>query len=233
MSFHFNPFTGNFDKTASSGDVVGPASSTDNGIARFDGTTGKLLKDSTTVALNEIADGTGDRLFGTDGSGNASEITLATGLTLASGVLSSKIVQVQIATYATAETNSTTSDANTSLAVTITPTSTSNTILLLAYVPFSVSSTGSITNIYAEYSIWRNNVSGTQVGTKTRSGVTLAAAATNYFYYGAVLHMLHETAPSTSAVTYTVAHASSSASATVTSFNGSRRGTLIALELLA
>ena len=32
-----------------SGDVVGPASSTNNGFARFDGTTGKLLKDSAAV----------------------------------------------------------------------------------------------------------------------------------------------------------------------------------------
>ena len=32
-----------------SGDVVGPASATDNAIARFDGTTGKLLK----MALRE------------------------------------------------------------------------------------------------------------------------------------------------------------------------------------
>lgn len=35
-----------FTPSASSGDVVGPASSTDNAIARYDGTTGKLLQDS-------------------------------------------------------------------------------------------------------------------------------------------------------------------------------------------
>lgn len=37
----------------SAGDVVGPASATDSGFAKFDGTTGKLLKDSAaTIALN-------------------------------------------------------------------------------------------------------------------------------------------------------------------------------------
>jgi hypothetical protein len=34
-----------------SGDVVGPASSTDNAFARFDGATGKLLQDATESAL--------------------------------------------------------------------------------------------------------------------------------------------------------------------------------------
>lgn len=35
-----------------SGDVVGPASSTDNALARFDSTTGKLLKNSTVICDN-------------------------------------------------------------------------------------------------------------------------------------------------------------------------------------
>jgi hypothetical protein len=43
---------------ASGGDVVGPASSTDNAIARFDGTTGKLVQNSTAT----ISD-TGDATF--------------------------------------------------------------------------------------------------------------------------------------------------------------------------
>lgn len=37
---------------AASGDVVGPASSTDNAVARFDGTTGKLLKSTTATLSN-------------------------------------------------------------------------------------------------------------------------------------------------------------------------------------
>lgn len=41
------------DGTDATGDVVGPASSTDTAIARFDSTTGKLLKNSaTTIADN-------------------------------------------------------------------------------------------------------------------------------------------------------------------------------------
>lgn len=41
---------------AGTGDVVGPASATDNRIARFNGTTGKLLKDGGTVATADMAD---------------------------------------------------------------------------------------------------------------------------------------------------------------------------------
>ena len=38
--------------TAASGDVYGPASATDNALARFDGTTGKLIKDSSTLTFD-------------------------------------------------------------------------------------------------------------------------------------------------------------------------------------
>ena len=48
-----------------SGDVVGPSSATDNCFVRFDGTTGKLIKDCTGALL--------------DNSGNASFLTVATG----------------------------------------------------------------------------------------------------------------------------------------------------------
>jgi hypothetical protein len=43
-------------KAGASGDVVGPASATDNAIVRFDGTTGKLVQNSVVT----IADSTGD-----------------------------------------------------------------------------------------------------------------------------------------------------------------------------
>jgi len=48
MSYKFNPFTGTLDyyKDSGGGDVVGPSSSTDNAVVRFDGTTGKLIQDS-------------------------------------------------------------------------------------------------------------------------------------------------------------------------------------------
>lgn len=39
--------------TASGGDVVGPAASTDNALARYDATTGKLLQDSTGALLSD------------------------------------------------------------------------------------------------------------------------------------------------------------------------------------
>lgn len=48
MPFKFNPITGQLDlvNPTGTGDVVGPSSSTDNAVARFDGTTGKLIQDS-------------------------------------------------------------------------------------------------------------------------------------------------------------------------------------------
>lgn len=53
MPFKFNIFTGQLDLVGSSssgsGDVVGPASATDNAIARYDGTTGKLIQNSKTI----------------------------------------------------------------------------------------------------------------------------------------------------------------------------------------
>lgn len=62
--------------SSSSGDLVGPSSATDNAVARFDGTTGKLVQDSAVT----IADTTGDI---TAGKYNKVTITApATGSTL-------------------------------------------------------------------------------------------------------------------------------------------------------
>lgn len=64
---------------AASGDVVGPASATDNAVARFDGTTGKLIQNSAVT----IADTSGDI---TAGKYNGLTVTASTGvLTIANG----------------------------------------------------------------------------------------------------------------------------------------------------
>lgn len=65
-----------------SGDVYGPASSTDNAIARFDGTTGKVIQNSGIT----IADGASGTLSGT----NSGDVTIGTanGLSLAGQALS-------------------------------------------------------------------------------------------------------------------------------------------------
>ncbi len=65
-----------------SGDVIGPASSTDNAIARFNGTTGKVIQNSGIT----IADGASGTLAGS----NSGDVTLGTasGLSLAGQVLS-------------------------------------------------------------------------------------------------------------------------------------------------
>lgn len=69
---------------AGTGDVVGPASATDSGFARFDGTTGKLLKNSAaTVAISTEVSGLGTGIatfLGIPSSANlASAVTDKTG----------------------------------------------------------------------------------------------------------------------------------------------------------
>lgn len=68
-----------------SGDVVGPASATDNAVVRFDGTTGKLIQDSAVT----IADTTGDITAGKYNtvaiSGSSTPTLAVTGTTTVSG----------------------------------------------------------------------------------------------------------------------------------------------------
>jgi hypothetical protein len=66
---------GTLSATGSGGDVVGPASSTDNAVARFDGTTGKILQNSvTTIDDTGNASGILSQQFS-----NGSAVTLAAG----------------------------------------------------------------------------------------------------------------------------------------------------------
>ena len=91
LSNHPNCLGGNGPSASSDliGDVDGPASATDNAVARFDGTTGKLIQNSTVT----IADTTG-AIAGASSltSPAATDLTLGTGtggtaLTLASSTL--------------------------------------------------------------------------------------------------------------------------------------------------
>src|SRR5688572_11410050 len=72
-----------------SGDVDGPASATDNAIARFDGTTGKLIQNSGIT----IADGAAGTLAGS----NSGDVTLAGSpdyLTIASQVITRALINL-------------------------------------------------------------------------------------------------------------------------------------------
>lgn len=69
MGAKLNPFTGKIDFAGGSGDLVGPASATDNAIVRYDSTTGKLIQDSGIT----IADGATGTLAGS----NSGDVTLA------------------------------------------------------------------------------------------------------------------------------------------------------------
>lgn len=58
MSYKFNPFTDTFDLVSAPGvsgigDVIGPASATDEAIARFDGATGKLIQNGGNALLDD------------------------------------------------------------------------------------------------------------------------------------------------------------------------------------
>ena len=85
LSNHPNCLGGNGPSASSDliGDVDGPASATDNAVARFDGTTGKLIQNSTVT----IADSTG-------AIAGASSLTApdATNLTLAGGSSGASLV---------------------------------------------------------------------------------------------------------------------------------------------
>jgi len=88
-----------------SGDVVGPSSSTDNQIALFNSTTGKLIKAATTTGLLKASSGviaaavsstdyapatsgTSSQLLGSNGTGGFSNVTVGSGLTYSAGTLS-------------------------------------------------------------------------------------------------------------------------------------------------
>lgn len=92
---------GAWSSPAGAGDVVGPASATDNGFVRFDGTTGKLIKNSAAtitnadvvaaagIALNKLAATTVSRALVSDGSGFVSAATTtATEIGYVNGVTS-------------------------------------------------------------------------------------------------------------------------------------------------
>lgn len=91
MPFKLNPFTGELDYYSSgggagTGDVVGPASSTDNAIAAFNGTTGKLLKNTQVNVLPDSSSwsgypeiqGTGGALTIIGGTGSGNDLILKT-----------------------------------------------------------------------------------------------------------------------------------------------------------
>ena len=67
----------------STGDVVGPASSTDNAVVRFDGTTGKLVQNSAVTIADTTGDITGGKYNGLTISTTTGTFTIANGKTLA------------------------------------------------------------------------------------------------------------------------------------------------------
>jgi hypothetical protein len=69
--------------TIGSGDVTGPASSTDNAVARFDSTTGKLIQNSAVTIADTTGDITGGKYNGLTVSTTTGTFTLTNAKTLA------------------------------------------------------------------------------------------------------------------------------------------------------
>jgi len=74
---------GSWTSVSETGDVVGPASSTDNAVARFDGTTGKLIQNSAVTIADTTGDITGGKYNGLTVSTTTGTLTVANGKTLA------------------------------------------------------------------------------------------------------------------------------------------------------
>ena len=68
-----------------SGDVVGPSSATDNAVARFDGTTGKLVQNSAVTIADATGDITGGKFNGVAISGSSTPTLAVTGTASISG----------------------------------------------------------------------------------------------------------------------------------------------------
>lgn len=74
---------GSWAAVSGTGDVVGPASATDNAVARFDGTTGKLIQNSAVTIADTTGDITGGKYNGLTVSTTTGTFSLANGKTLA------------------------------------------------------------------------------------------------------------------------------------------------------
>lgn len=89
---------GTFQTIAGSGDVVGPASSTDNAITRFDGVTGKLLQNSV-ITVSDLGVVAGASL------NNSNSVTvLDSNLTIQDNLDNTKQVQIQASSVTTGTT---------------------------------------------------------------------------------------------------------------------------------
>jgi len=94
----------------SAGDVVGPASSTDNAVARFDGTTGKLIQNSSFV-VNDSGEVTTGVWTGTaitvpyGGTGATTAATALTNLSAAGTAIANTFTDLQVVQAATAATD--------------------------------------------------------------------------------------------------------------------------------
>lgn len=167
------------------GNVVGPASATDNAISRFDSTTGKLLQNSSaSVDDAGVLNATGGLFSGltvsravvTDGSKNlASSATTATEIAYVSGVTSA--LQPQLDGKQPLDSDLTAFAAKTAPAGAVVGTSDSQALTFKTYNGLTVTNNGSNTlNIAAGKTATINNSVTLAAGA---DGVTLTAPATS------------------------------------------------------
>lgn len=94
------------DATSGTGDVVGPASSTDNAIARFDSTTGKLLQDSV-VTIGDTGITAGMTSLSINGATIGANALAVTGTTSTGAITSTGLHTISLAGNGLRVTNST------------------------------------------------------------------------------------------------------------------------------
>jgi hypothetical protein len=85
----------------STGDVVGPASATDNAIVRFDQTTGKLIQNSAVTIADTTGDITGGKYNGLTVSTSTGTLTIVNGSTLVTSGANSLTLTTTATTNAT------------------------------------------------------------------------------------------------------------------------------------
>ncbi len=137
------------------------------------------------------------------------------------------VIQTVYATAAGQETTTSTSFVNTSLAATITPISTSNKILVLA----NVNMYGDTNNIHSVCTVYRGDISGTNIGNGTWGigGSYAGASPVKNNVSCAIL----DSPSTTSAQTYTVAIRREGGSGTMYLNVNGERSTIVLQEIAA